>query len=144
MEDKDRQRLVTLLGMMGSNHDGEILNAAKAAQKLVTNLKITWAEAITPDAFTADQMLECARMSYAKGLEDGKASQLPQTKPVGGGGGSVWNQLARTFISDHDLSEWEEEFFNDWTMNRYSPTDKQRAVFIRACEKYGEKYPGRV
>ena len=37
-----RTRLARLLGMMGSQHDGEALNAARLADKLVREQGITW------------------------------------------------------------------------------------------------------
>ena len=37
-------RLVKLLGMIGSDHDGEALNAARLADKLVREAGLTWAE----------------------------------------------------------------------------------------------------
>jgi hypothetical protein len=41
-------RLVRLLGMLGSDHDGEILAAAKAAEAERRRLELTWAEIIEP------------------------------------------------------------------------------------------------
>ena len=45
----DRQKLAKLLGMMGSAHDGEILAAAKAAQRLLTDAKATWFDVVAPE-----------------------------------------------------------------------------------------------
>jgi len=47
MTDKERERLVALLGMMGSSGDGEALNAARLAQKFVVDRKLTWNDVIT-------------------------------------------------------------------------------------------------
>ncbi len=40
--EKDAFRLAKILGKFGSRHDGEILSAAKMAQKLITDLGVTW------------------------------------------------------------------------------------------------------
>ncbi len=40
------ERLVKLLGMVGSEHDGEALNAARMADKLVRDAGLTWATVI--------------------------------------------------------------------------------------------------
>ena len=42
-----RTRLARLLGMMGSQHDGEALNAARLADKLVREQGITWFNVIS-------------------------------------------------------------------------------------------------
>jgi hypothetical protein len=40
----DRRRLVKVLGMLGSRHDGEVLAAARLAQYMIGQAKVTWAE----------------------------------------------------------------------------------------------------
>jgi len=40
----DRVRLVKVLGMLGSRHDGEVLAAARLAQYMLGQSKTTWAE----------------------------------------------------------------------------------------------------
>ena len=37
-----RARIARLLGMCGSDHDGEVLNAARMADRLVRGLGLTW------------------------------------------------------------------------------------------------------
>jgi len=46
MTSLDRSKLAKLLGMLGSSFDGEVLNAAKLAQDLVTEAKLTWYEVL--------------------------------------------------------------------------------------------------
>jgi hypothetical protein len=41
-----RQRLARLLGVMGSDHDGEVLNAARMADRLVREQGATWHEVV--------------------------------------------------------------------------------------------------
>jgi hypothetical protein len=38
----DRRRLVKVLGLLGSRHDGEVLNAARAAHALMSQAKMRW------------------------------------------------------------------------------------------------------
>lgn len=40
----DRPRLVKVLGMLGSRHDGEVLAAARLAQYMLGQAKLSWAE----------------------------------------------------------------------------------------------------
>jgi len=48
----DRERLAKLLGMVGSCHDGEALNAARAADALVRQADCTWFDIVQPPALT--------------------------------------------------------------------------------------------
>jgi len=48
LSDDDLDRLVKFLGMTGSAHDGECLNAARMASKMLRDLGLTWAEVLTP------------------------------------------------------------------------------------------------
>lgn len=49
-----RDRLARLLGMVGSAHDGEALNAARLADKLLRQTGATWFEILTDPALAAD------------------------------------------------------------------------------------------
>jgi hypothetical protein len=40
----DKKRLVKVLGMLGSRHDGEALNAARNAHAMLAHAKMTWAD----------------------------------------------------------------------------------------------------
>jgi hypothetical protein len=50
MDNIDIRRLAKLLGMIGSAHDGEALNAARAANKLVRDCGLTWSDVIVSRA----------------------------------------------------------------------------------------------
>lgn len=43
-----RQRLAAVLGMLGSDHDGEVLNAARTAERLRRDAGVTWQELLAP------------------------------------------------------------------------------------------------
>jgi hypothetical protein len=45
----DRRRLVAVLGMLASAHDGEVLDAATFAHRLVTKAKLTWEAVVAVD-----------------------------------------------------------------------------------------------
>jgi len=40
----DRRLLVKVLGMLGSRHDGEVLSAARLAQAMISQSKVSWGE----------------------------------------------------------------------------------------------------
>jgi hypothetical protein len=46
----DRKRLAQFLGMVGSAHDGEALNAVRLANKLLQKLKLQWADVLNGQA----------------------------------------------------------------------------------------------
>jgi hypothetical protein len=46
----DRERLARLLGMIGSAHDGEALNAARLADRLIRDRELTWFDVVTSAA----------------------------------------------------------------------------------------------
>jgi hypothetical protein len=52
----DRARLAKLLALVGSDHDGEALSAARAADRLVRRAGLSWTEALSvDDGLTADR-----------------------------------------------------------------------------------------
>jgi hypothetical protein len=48
MSTLDRDRLGKLLGMLGSDHDGEVVNAARAADRLVRASGLRWPDIAMP------------------------------------------------------------------------------------------------
>jgi len=42
------QRLIRLLGMLGSAHDGEVANAGRLADRLIRQHGVTWAQVVLP------------------------------------------------------------------------------------------------
>lgn len=65
MDASDLTRIVKLLGMTGSEHDGEALNAIRLANKLIREGKTNWAEVMAPK--TAKPDLD----GYLRGYQDG-------------------------------------------------------------------------
>jgi hypothetical protein len=48
LDTDDRERLIRLLGMTGSDHDGEVSNAARLADRLVRSKGLRWGDVIPP------------------------------------------------------------------------------------------------
>jgi hypothetical protein len=46
----DRERLIKLLGLLGSDHNGEIASAGRMADALIRDAGVTGADVIAPDA----------------------------------------------------------------------------------------------
>lgn len=99
------QRLVRLLGMLGSAHDGEVANAGRMADRLIRQHGMTWAQVILPIL----------------------PKPPPQTDPYDEP--AAWRDLAH-FILDRWgdlLRERERHFVEQMTQWRGSPTEKQQA-----------------
>ena len=45
----DRERLIKLLGLLGSDHNGEIATAGRMADALIRDAGVTWADVIAPE-----------------------------------------------------------------------------------------------
>lgn len=56
----DTNRLAKFLGMMGSQHDGEVLNAARMAEKIRREANKSWASLLSGDSETLRQQLSVA------------------------------------------------------------------------------------
>jgi hypothetical protein len=50
----DRERLIKLLGLLGSDHNGEIAAAARMADALIRDAGVTWADVIAPEAVQSE------------------------------------------------------------------------------------------
>lgn len=111
---EDRERLAKLMAMFSSTYDGEILNAAKAAERLVKNRGETW-EAV---------LVQASRSTRHE-------QPKPKYKP------------ARTDFQDEIdacmekvkyLTPWEQSFLTSIS-ERWTLSEKQRAILDRIKEK---------
>jgi hypothetical protein len=64
--DIDRERLGKLLGLLGSDHDGEIAAAGRAAHQMIRAAWLTWGEVLAPapraPIHPAPLIVECLRL----------------------------------------------------------------------------------
>jgi len=72
------KRLANLLGMMGSSHDGEALNAARLADRLVRARGLTWHEVINalaaaPEIGGAQQLARTILRDHSSVLDEREA-----------------------------------------------------------------------
>jgi hypothetical protein len=144
---KDQMRRLTrILNMMGSEHEGEILNAARAAQRLLGSLGATlWEEVLLNDAGArwTDADLEVSinaaykdghKRGYAAHEEDAKSEALKAFADA-----DSCPAFARLCLSNYKdkLTEWEIGFCESWSVKDDDdvPTDKQIMVFRRLARK---------
>lgn len=144
MDLEKRRRLIALLGMIGSAHDGEILNAARLAQRLIGSEGLTWEEVLSNGNGAISQsdmqVLFDAGFrkghddGYRKGLAEGHVKSVPSARAPGTSFIS-WVRSLRDVYND-DLSDWEQGFVESFITRGWAmPTPKQRAVFERIANK---------
>src|SRR3954468_18633754 len=107
-------RLIKLLGMRGSVHDGEALTAARMADRLVRHqLKLTWGEVVQPSP-TGASSPEPPRVWHEPG---------------------TWQEAARLAAQWPEcLTEWEQDFLV--SVVRYPRvSEKQLAILNRLVRK---------
>jgi hypothetical protein len=109
-------RLVRLLGMLGSAHDGEVLNAARMADRFVRERGLTWSQLILPKPKAA-------------------ADRPSMASPDG------WRALARWILTNvgGELNEKEAQFVSQMTTWRGMPSEKQQAWLKAIAEQFGSQ-----
>jgi hypothetical protein len=106
----NRERLARILGMMGSDHDGEALAAARLAERLRREADATWSEIIVPTLPPPD--------------DPAPAFRTPDD--------------AIDYLRDHPdlLTPWERGFIRSLAERRRARlSDKQLAVLARLAVK---------
>jgi hypothetical protein len=105
----DRGRLSKLLGMLGSAHEGEVVAAARQAERLRAEAGLTWAEIVIP------------RLPPP-------ARQRRHVETIA---------EAVEFLLDHldGLTEWECDFVRSIQRLKYPPSPKQIEVLERLVDK---------
>lgn len=104
----DRERLVKLVGMFGSDHAGERANAAAAADKLVRQAGLRWPDVILPALAGPIREREIA--------SDDDAVEFCLDR-------------------EGDLTPWEFKFVWSLHHQRYALTPKQRQTLAGIVEK---------
>ena len=104
----DRDRLTKLLGMLGSAHDGEVLAAARQAERLRAEARLSWAEILVP------------------------ALPPPRPSPA-----NMTVAAAVAFVLDHEdaLTDWESDFLRSISRQRFPLSPKQAAILERLVSK---------
>lgn len=116
---QERERLTRLLGMFGSDFDGEVLNAARAAQKLVKSKGETWETILsaTTHSQTNDHQPRRQKESHREYTGAAHASEVDAC-------------MRRANF----CTSWEREFLVS-IKDRWSLSEKQRSILDRIKEK---------
>src|SRR3954469_16149829 len=101
----DRERLVKLCGLFGSDHAGERANAAAAADRLVRQAGVRWPDLILP-------------------------ALLPPNS-----GNRISNQIDFVLDFPDALNEWEHRFVVSLSRQRRPLSEKQRVILAELVDK---------
>jgi hypothetical protein len=108
----DRVRIAKLLGMTGSTHDGEAVNAMRLANRIVRESGVTWYDVIGATALPSPEVAD----------------------PLEGWPGG-WRGAVETCLDHgHILSAWERSFLVS-TLGFRGLSEKQAAVVRRLLDK---------
>ncbi len=117
----DQERLAKLLAMFSSNHDGEVVNAARLAERLVKSRGETWDSVIN------------AKPALRQEQQRRQEKPREQTKPP-----LKWRENAEACVeyAEH-LSEWENQFLDSILENsgKFPLSVKQQQVLDRIFAK---------
>jgi hypothetical protein len=145
-----RTRLIQLLGMIGSHHDGEALNAARLAQRLIGAEAMTWEEVFNGVGGgngsgrppSGDLISKAYHKGHADGFRDGLAKGHATATVKRTPAASGWQALAQMLLDNYQLTEWETGFCESFLTRGFdTPTEKQHGVFERICRKFDQELP---
>lgn len=117
----DRDRLGKLLGLLGSDFEGEIAAAGRAANALVRGAGLTWLDIVAPPP-----ALDAGRKAKAKSKKR-SATPPPRT--------TARERGAYCLAAAEFLTAWERDFCASIAGQAYRLTAKQEAVLDRLVTK---------
>ena|SRR5712671_5916708 len=130
----DRQKLVRVLGMLGSDHDGERASAARMATQMLREAELTWDHVVfDPEAILLVKSALDEKDARIAHLED---ICRTLTKPKIPNLSDHKLRAKECLESDDILSEWEIKFLRSFILGRFTTmTDRQLVVLERIEEK---------
>lgn len=115
----DRDKLIKLLGMLGSDHLGERASAGALAHRLVKASGLSWGDVISvPAARPIYNAPPRYRSAYPPADLD---LSLPH-----------WRQMALELAASTQATAWEVDFAHDLLGQDWDPTRRQYQVLARA------------
>ncbi|SFJ72017.1 hypothetical protein [Bradyrhizobium sp. Gha] len=148
------KRIAKLFCMLGSDFDGEILNAAKKMKKLLVAEGLSFPDIAMVIENCNGEIEERkysdkdAEIIFARGVDKGRAEQLraQQAPPefYDSDGKPRWNEIALFCQGNHARirNNWERDFVNDMAgrMLLRQPTEKQARCLLAIFVKLGGHY----
>lgn len=146
---EQKRRLIQLLGMLGSHHDGEVLNAAKLAQRQLGATGLTWEELINgpaPEDHDPEAFAQAFEAGYQEGLKQGykKGYAAAEQALADQRSATSWPAFAQLLLDEYNagLNQWELGFVETFIEKGWDePTPRQQGVFERIARKFGLECP---
>jgi hypothetical protein len=141
MDTASRERLMKLIAMVGSDHDGEVVNAARAADKLLRQNKTTWHDLLAPNGHNRPLVAVLQRELVAARRENQLLRTQLATQPSpfaqSGENHAVQAQWALDlhYTDGIALRTFELEFLESIAARPWPLTERQQPVFIRIMLK---------
>lgn len=118
----DRDKLIKLLGMLGSDYIGERASAGALAHRLVKSAGLSWSDLISVPAASQRPTYEAPpRYRRAYPPSDPDDPSLPH-----------WRQMALELAASTQATTWEVHFAHDLLDQDWDPTRRQFEVLARA------------
>ena len=123
--DIDRERLAKILGMLGSAHDGEVVNAARQAEQIRSSAGLTWFDVLRPPPTPVAPDPKPAPKPKPKAKAKPKASTASTERPKRRSWPQTFDltrpahiEAACDFVLAYDVANaWEQNFLasiRDW------------------------------
>lgn len=133
LTEDERKRLAKLAGMLGSQYDGEKLNALGMIQKLADAKKCRVDELLLSGKETVREVVR----------EVVRWRDRPQDKPEPEDDDD-WKAQMNSVLKEHALrsflTDWEAKFAADMSASRWSePTEKQAVYIAKIWEKFQKR-----
>jgi hypothetical protein len=133
----DRARLAKLLGMLGSDHEGERANAARLASEMVRTASTTWKDIVNGGQVA----IEAARRLLVE--NDGLREEITRLRTnVVSRAPEPWAsaECARDTVEalllwPVHITDWERRFLESLLARTRRPTSKQYACLVAIGEK---------
>jgi hypothetical protein len=122
LDPQARDKLIKLLKLLGSQHDGERASAGKMAHELLRQLGLSWSEVIAqPNPFAEFEANSKVYARRRNGSQDDS---------------EIWDQKFDLLRAHRDqLNEWEKEFLGNAERYRHHLTPKQQAIVDRLVKQ---------
>jgi hypothetical protein len=114
---KDVERLARTLGMLGSDHDGELIAAARAANRQIKALGLDWREVV------------------ARAFRPAPTGRHPTSAAAPPGPKGAHDQIAECLAWPGLLSAWETGFLTSLRVQRTPLSPKQAAKLAEVVER---------
>lgn len=131
-----RERLTKLIAMVGSDHDGEVINAVRAADRLLRQHKLTWHDFLLPNGGSPlVTVLQSELASARRENQQLRAQLAARPSPFEQPDGNHAAQAQWALDLGLALNDFECGFLESIAARPWPLTERQQPVFARIMAK---------